>query len=200
MSDKPAAYVGMSTTSIRDRIRSHHVAPAKNWFGVLFAVLIGSAIHCPVIEAELIRRILEAGVVSIPDNRAREERWLDSEDVHVTPAVESIVSALEMLLGSDIFTPPDPDEIAVIDPIVRTPRLARVYRGAAEYPRPRAPTDPVGATHCHVSPAIPAWGRFEADEPDMSFRVLAGSAWRRATLDESQVSYKHQLRRLSRSS
>ena len=28
----------------------------------------------------------------------------------------------------------------------------------------------------------------------MSFRVLAGSAWRRATLDESQVSYKHQLR------
>ena len=128
MSDKPAAYVGMSTTSIRDRIRSHHVAPAKNWFGVLFAVPIGSAIHCPVIEAELIRRILEAGVVSIPDNRAREERWLDSEDVHVTPAVESIVSALEMLLGSDIFTPPDPDEIAVIDPIVRTPRLARVYR------------------------------------------------------------------------
>ena len=194
VSDEPAAYVGMSTTSIRDRIRSHHVAPAKNWFGVLFAAPVASAIHCPAIEAELIRRILEAGVVSIPDNRAREERWLDSDDVHVAPAVDSIVNALEMLLGSDIFTPPDPDEITVIDPIVRTPRLARVYRGAAEHPRPKASTEPANATHSYVGAGIQAWGRFESDEPDTRFRVLAGSSWRKPTLDESQVSYKHQLR------
>ncbi|MGH3022931.1 MAG: GIY-YIG nuclease family protein [Gaiellaceae bacterium] len=192
--DEPAAYVGMSTTSIRDRIRTHHVTPAKNWFGVLFAVPLGSALHCPAIEAEMIRRIQEAGVVPLVDNRAREERWLDAEDVHVTPAVTSIVAALEMLLGNDIFTPPDPDEVTVVDPIQKTPPLARVYRGPAVSVRPRQESDPAEATHGYVGAGIAAWGRFEGDEPDTRFRVFAGSTWRKPTLDESQVSYKHQAR------
>lgn len=88
-----AAYVGLSTTSIRDRIRTHHVTPKKNWFGVLFAVPLPSALHCPAIEAEMIRRIEEAGVVPLPDNKAREERWLDAEDLHVAPAVASTSKA-----------------------------------------------------------------------------------------------------------
>src|SRR5262245_14371711 len=91
-----AAYVGMSTTNIRDRIRSHHVAPKKNWFGVLFAVPLPSALHCPAIEADMIRLVREAAVVPLPDNKSKEDRWLDSEDVHVGPAVASIVEALEM--------------------------------------------------------------------------------------------------------
>jgi len=38
--DAPAVYIGMSTTSIRDRVRTHHVAPKKDWFGLLFAIPI----------------------------------------------------------------------------------------------------------------------------------------------------------------
>jgi hypothetical protein len=40
------AYVGMSTTSIRKRIRSHHVNKKKNWFGVLFAMPLPLATIC----------------------------------------------------------------------------------------------------------------------------------------------------------
>lgn len=189
-----AAYVGMSTTSIRDRIRTHHVTPKKNWFGVLFAVPLPSAIHCAAIEAEMIRRIEEAGVVPLPDNKAGEERWLDAEDVHVAPAVGSIVEGLEMLLGSDIFTPSDPDDVGVVDPLKKIQPLARVYQGQARKPRARTDGDPPGATHSYTGAGIAAWGRFESDEPDTRFRVLAGSTYRKPTLDETQASYKHQAR------
>ena len=130
----------------------------------------------------------------LPDNKAREERWLDAEDVHVAPAVASIVAGLEMLLGSDIFTPADPDEVAVVDPLQKIQPLARVYQGAARNPRPRGDSDPPEATHSYVGAGIAAWGRFEGDEPDTRFRVLASSTWRKPTLDESQASYKHQAR------
>jgi len=61
-------------------------------------------------------------------------------------------------------------------------------------PRAREATDPPGATHSDVGAGLAAWGRFEADEPDTRFRVLAGRTWRRPILDPAQVSYKHQLR------
>src|SRR5207244_4060556 len=112
---EPAAYVGMSTTSIKDRVRSHHVTPRKNWFGVLFAIPVAAPMHCPAIEAEMIRRIHEAGVVGVIDNRAQEERWLDADDVHIAPALDGIIGALEMLLGSDIFTPQETDEAVTVD-------------------------------------------------------------------------------------
>ena len=89
----PAAYVGTSTTNMRDRIRSHHVTPKKNWFGVIFAIPL-KPLLCPAVEAEMIRRVREADVVSVV-NRADENRWLDSDDVHVAPAVDGIVDALE---------------------------------------------------------------------------------------------------------
>jgi hypothetical protein len=39
-----------------------------------------------------------------------------------------------------------------------------------------------------------AWGRFEADEPDTRFRALAGSGWRRPTLNPSAKTYDAQVR------
>jgi hypothetical protein len=161
---------------------------------VLCAVPLPSALHCPAIEAEMIRRIEEAGVVPLPDNRAREERWLDSDDAHLAPAVSSIVEGLEMLLGSDIFTPSDPDEVTVVDPLKKIQPLARVYQGQARNPRARTDADPAQATHSYSGAGVAAWGRFEGEEPDTRFRVLAGSTWRKPTLDESQASYKHQAR------
>jgi hypothetical protein len=44
---KLTVYVGMSTTNMRSRIRSHHVSPGKNWFGVLFAVPVASPLCVP---------------------------------------------------------------------------------------------------------------------------------------------------------
>jgi len=192
------AYVGMSTTNMRDRIRSHHVAPRKNWFGVIFAIPL-SPLLCPAIEAEMIRRVREAGVVGVVDNRADEGRWLDADDVHIAPALDSIVGALEMLLGNDIFSPRETDDRAVgVDSLERSDRLARTYKDQARDPRARSVADPEGATHAYVGAGILAWGRFEGNEPDTRFRVLQGSTWRRATLDLAQASYANQARVASR--
>lgn len=190
-----AVYVGMSTTSIRDRISHHHISPKKNWFGTLFAVPLQSAMHCQAIEAEMIRRVSEAGVVGIIDNQASESRFLDVDDVHVPPALDAITGALELLLGSDIFSPGDEEgEPSIIAAIEKAPLLARVYRGAATNPRPRTPDDPPEATHAWVGSGTKAWGRFEGPEPDTRFRVFKNSQFRRPTLDESQAAYKHQER------
>lgn len=51
---KLTVYLGMSTSNMRNRIRSHHVNPGKNWFGILFAIPVASPMLCPAIEAELI--------------------------------------------------------------------------------------------------------------------------------------------------
>src|SRR4051794_29360429 len=40
-------YVGMSRTSMRSRIASHHVNAKKNWFGTLFAVPVPDKLLCP---------------------------------------------------------------------------------------------------------------------------------------------------------
>src|SRR5439155_25446687 len=64
----------------------------------------------------------------------------------------------------------------------------------AQNPRARQACDPPAATHAYVGASIRAWGRFEADEPDTRFRVLAGSSWRRPSLDPAQASHAHQLR------
>ncbi len=190
-----AVYVGMSTTSIRDRVGQHHVNLKKNWFGTLFAVPLQSAMHCQAIEAEMIRRVSEAGVVGLVDNQSSESRFLDGDDVHVAPALDGITGALELLLGSDIFSPGD-DEIKASDitPIEKVPLLARVYRGAAASPRTRTTDDPSDATHAWVGSGTKAWGAFEGLEPDTRFRVFKGSQFRRPTLDETQIAYKHQER------
>jgi alkylated DNA nucleotide flippase Atl1 len=118
----PAAYVGMSTTSILERIRSHHVNHKKDWFGTLFAVPINSPVICPAVEAEMIRRITDAGVV---ENRARPIAVLDTDVVHVAPAIAAITEALEVFLGSNIFSVQD-DEVVSTDIVVtaRTPTTA----------------------------------------------------------------------------
>jgi len=195
---EPAAYIGTSTTNMRDRIRNHHVTPRKNWFGVIFAIPLAPLL-CPAIEAEMIRRVREAGVVGVIDNRADEGRWLDTDDVHVTPALDSIVGALEMLLGNDIFSPQESEDGAVgVEAPEKPARLARTYKGQARQPRARQETDPADATHAYVGAGISAWGRFEGNEPDTRFRVLAGSAWRCPNLDPAQASYAHQARVASR--
>jgi hypothetical protein len=190
---EPAVYIGMSTTNIRDRVRQHHVTPRKNWFGVLFAIPLASPLLCPAIEAELIRLVEEAAVVSVVDNRTEEKRWLDAEDVHIAPALDGIIGALEMLLGSDIFTPQE-ETAEGVDKIEKPPKLAREYKGAAKQPTKREPDDPPEATHRYAGSSIRAWGRFEAAEPDTLFCVLAGSEWRQPNLDPGMVSHEHQVR------
>jgi hypothetical protein len=185
-------YVGMSTTDMRARIKSHHVSPRKNWFGDVFAIPTDASLVQPV-EAELIRLVREAGVVSIIDNRAAEERWLDAANPQVAPAVQQITTVLEMLVG-DIFTPSEAEvDQAVLETPERTPFLARVYRRDATRPWPRRPTDPQGATHAVERVGLTAWGSFEADEPATEFRVYAGSAWRRATPETAEASRQRQL-------
>ena len=186
-------YVGMSTTDMRSRIKTHHVSPRKNWFGDVFAIPTDASLVQPV-EAELIRLVREAGVVSIIDNRAAEERWLDATNPQVAPAVRQITTVLEMLIG-DIFTPgdADPGEQAVIETSERTPFLARVYRRDATRPWPRRPADPPAATHAVERVGLTAWGRFEADEPATEFRVYSGSSWRRATPETAEASRQRQV-------
>jgi hypothetical protein len=192
---RPVAYVGMSTTSIRDRIRSHHVSPRKNWFGTIFAIPLGSPVLCAPVEAEMIRRISEASVVGMVDNSAHPAAMLDTDDVHVEPAVEAITEALEILLGSDIFSREDEDEDNT--PVVVQDRVARGARdtahGAAEA-RQRTPTDPTDATHTWVGGGVVAWGRFAADEPDSRFVVLAGSEFCEPIVNPEHVHYTSEIR------
>ena len=192
---KLTIYIGQSTTNMRDRVRSHHVNRGKNWFGVLFAVPVPNTLLCLAIEAELIGQVNEAGVVDVIANVTDERRHRYTDDVHVEPAVEKIRGALELLLGSDIFTPNEPTEVTQLDvPLARMTQLAREYRGQAGEPRERTAADPVEATHAWVGAGVPAWGRFEADEPDTRFRVLGGSSWRPATLNPTDRTYRAQER------
>jgi len=187
--DRPAAYVGMSTTSIRSRISQHHVTPRKDWFGTLFAVPIGSPLLCPAVEAEMIRQIKEAGVVDFVDNRVTPTAFLDAADVHVEPAVAAITEALEILLGNDIFSPAELETIEVSESeiVKKLTPLAREYKGTAAQPRARKESDPINATHGWVGSQTIGWGRFEGLEPDNRFTVLSGSHFRRATLNEANA-------------
>jgi hypothetical protein len=187
---KLTVYIGMSETSMRNRIRSHHVNPKKNWFGTLFAVPIPRPLLCPAIEAELIGEVSEAAVVDVIANQASESRHRGADDAHVEPAVEKIKEGLQLVLGNDIFTPIDTTETSTTDdPIARTPPLARVYKGGASEPRPRTSNDPAPATHAYVGAGTEAWGRFEGDEPDKRFDVLSGSGWRRTILTTDTTTY-----------
>lgn len=188
-------YVGMSTTNMRNRIRSHHVDKKKNWFGVLFSVPITNSLICPAIEAELIGQVVEAGVVDVIDNTLSEKRKRDIDDPQLQPAVDKITDALELIMGSDIFTPPEDEEKTEIDePITKMPFLARVYRNQAEEKRPRNDEDPPEAGHAWVGAGLLAWGDFEATEPDKRFRVLEGSQWRRPVLNKDAKTYNRQVK------
>jgi hypothetical protein len=195
--EKAAMYIGMSTTDMRSRIRQHHVSARKNWFGTLFAVPLASAL-CPAVEAELLQRVGEANVIGLIDNRATEARWLNADVVHVDPAVQAIVEALEMLIGTDAFTGHQEDDGSTdetVDRVERVPQLARVYRGRAASPRARQASDPADATHANVVARTPAWGRFEGPDPELPFRVLKGSSWRPGkTPDPSNVTHDLQVR------
>ena len=195
---KAAIYIGMSTTDMRKRIRQHHVSERKAWFGTLFAIPLSSAL-CPAVEAELLQKVGEANVVGLVDNRATESRFLNADVVHVEPAVESIVEAIEMLIGTDAFTGYAGEDTAAdeatVGKVERVPQLARVYRGRAAEPRPRQDDDPPEATHAWASSRFSAWGRFEGDEPTVEFRVLQGSAYRPGkTPDPSNVTHDLQVR------
>jgi hypothetical protein len=192
---KLTVYIGMSTTNMRARIRSHHINPGKNWFGVLFAVPIHNSLLCQAVESELIGQVNEAGVVDVIANLAQEARHRGSDDVHVEPAVEKIRDSLQLLLGSDIFTPADVAEPNATDaPLSRSAPLAREYKAAASEPRSRQPEDPPAATHAWVGAGLTAWGRFEGPEPEKRFRVLEGSEWRRPTLNPENATYNAQVR------
>ena len=191
--DSPVAYVGMSTTSILGRIQSHHVSDSKNWFGTLFAVPVDNPVLCAPVEAELIRRIREAGVVDTVDNKVQPQAFLDTDDVHVGPALDGIIDALGLLLGTDIFMPSlDDDTTTEVTVEKKVTPLARVYKDKAAQPRPRLETDPAEATHAYIGSQLIAWGKFEGPEPDLEFKVFAGSQFRRVTLDASNVTYKIQ--------
>jgi alkylated DNA nucleotide flippase Atl1 len=116
---KLTVYVGMSQTNIRSRIQSHHVNKGKNWFGVLFAIPVPNQLLCPAIEAKLIAEVIAADVVDVIANEQEEKYQLNTDDVHVGPAVAKIREALQLVLGSDIFTPADRGERQRIDPPVK---------------------------------------------------------------------------------
>jgi hypothetical protein len=143
----------------------------------------------------LIAELNGAGVVEVIANTAEERRNRDVDDVHIEPAVNKIRASLQLLLGSDIFIPPESEEASTTDPpIERIQPLARQYRGPAASPRPRTPDDPEEADHAYVGAGLVGWGCFEGPEPDKRFRVLAGSQWRTATLDPEAVTYENQQR------
>jgi hypothetical protein len=193
--EKLTVYIGMSTKNMRSRIRSHHVDPGKNWFGVLFAVPVASALLCPAIEAELIGDLTEAGVVDVIVNQTAETRHRGADDVHVEPAVEKIREGLQLILGSDIFTPADDAGAQITDaPIARMTPLAREYKGQAAESRPRTADDPTQSTHSYVGAGADAWGRFVADDPDKRFRVIAGSGWRRPALNPEAATYNSHVK------
>jgi hypothetical protein len=180
---------------MRARIRSHHVNPGKNWFGVLFAVPVASPLLCPAIEADLIDEVSEAAVVDVIANRASEARHRGADDVHVAPAVDKIRAALQLVLGSDIFTPIDALEPQDTDePIERLPPLTRQYRGQASEPRVRTDGDPPSASHGYVGAGADAWGRFEGPDPDKRFRVFAGSGWRRPVINPEAATHAIQVK------
>jgi hypothetical protein len=188
INDRPAAYVGVSTTSMLSRIRDHHVTPRKDWFGTLFAVPIQQVMLCQPLEAELIRRVSEAGVVDFVDNRNQPRVFLDVEDDKVTAALTTITEAFEMLLGTDIFTAHEDEEAPMdINVEVKPPTLARVYQSAAKHARKRQGNDPSEATHSWVGSGLTAWGAFEGPEPDTAFKVFAGSQYRPAVVNYSHT-------------
>jgi hypothetical protein len=137
----------------------------------------------------MIRRIKEAGVVDFVDNRATPTAFLDAADVHVEPAVTAITEALEILLGSDIFSPLELEstEVSGSNIVKKFTPLARVYKDVAAVPRARRVDDPVDATHGWVGSQTVGWGRFEGPEPDNRFTVLSGSHFRLATLNEANA-------------
>lgn len=192
---KLTVYVGMSTTNMRNRIRSHHVNSKKNWFGVLFAVPVPSAILCPAIEAELINMAGEAEVADVIANVNDEKRHLGADDAHVEPAVEKIRDGLELVLGNDIFTAEEEVQPSKLDaPLPRMGLLAREYRHQAAVPHIRDAEDPPTADHAYVGSGIQAFGRFAGPDPEKKFEVLAGSNWRQATLDKKAKMYPNQLK------
>jgi hypothetical protein len=152
---KLTVYIGMSTTNMRNRIRTHHVAPAKNWFGVLFAVPVPNPLLCSAIEAELLGELIEADVVDVIANITDERRLRGADDVHVEPAAEKIRNALQLMLGSDIFVAADAEEqVSRLDPpLERIAPLTRAYKGAAAAQRGRLPEDPAEGTHWWVEVA-----------------------------------------------
>jgi len=143
----------------------------------------------------LIGQLIEAGVVDVIANVAAEGRHRGGDDVHLEPAVEKIRDGLQLLLGSDIFVPADVADPQTTDaPIARMAPLAREYKGRAAEPRSRTSDDPAEATHGYVGAGATAWGRFEADDPDKRFRVLAGSGWRRPVLNPEATTYDLQVK------
>lgn len=73
--------------------------------------------------------------------------------------------------------------------LCRARTVARRRKGA-----PGGPWIPPEAQRAWVGRGIGAWGRFEGDEPDTSFRVLAASQWRQAPLSPENATYQRQLR------
>jgi hypothetical protein len=132
---KLTVYIGMSTTNMRSRIRSHHIDPAKNWFGVLFAVPVSSALLCRAIEAELIGQLTEAGVVNVIANEAAERRHRNAEDVHIEPAVEKIRDGLQ--LGSGAISSRRATSRMLTQPIRRWLAWFRSHANTADAPQSR---------------------------------------------------------------
>lgn len=109
--------------------------------------------------------------------------------------MEKIREGLQLVLGGDIFTPTDQAEPQITDaPIARGAVLAREYKASAAEPRARTASDPPEATHAYAGTRLRAWGRFEGDEPDKRFRVLAGSDCRKPVRDPENTTYDIHVR------
>ena len=97
---RPTVYVGMSTTSMRSRVASHHVNGAKDWFGTLYAIPLEINYVQPI-EAELIKVFTDASHAEVA-NLTPEAKWAGTADPGARAIRDHILAYLEVLIGSDI--------------------------------------------------------------------------------------------------
>lgn len=194
---KVAAYVGKSTTSLKTRVSNHKKDKNKEWFGTIYAVPLPDPNLCGAVEADLIYAIEEVGVVKIRDNKQPEERFRESEDVHVGEMLEKVKVGIELVLGSPIFSgevESTKGGAKELSKQTQKSALERKYQGPAAKIRERTSDDSDQATHSWVGAGIKAWGRFVGKEPENQFTVLAGSGWRVPILDPTYTTYDLQLK------
>jgi hypothetical protein len=97
---QPTVYVGMSQTDMRRRIGQHHVTPAKDWFGTLFAIPM-SVSQVQAVEADLLNQFQAAGFARVV-NALPEDRWVAVGDRAAEALVATLIPWLEILLGTEV--------------------------------------------------------------------------------------------------
>jgi hypothetical protein len=103
---RPAVYVGMTDSGLRNRIGQHAKDPNKSWFRTAYAIPMGRDLSRPI-EGALIRLFAEASYAAVM-NSADEAAWADTENVAAEGLLSAIKAWLVILLGSEMIYPTAP--------------------------------------------------------------------------------------------